>query len=127
MKEPSASKIANQVSQVTNDFDSLTEKLSVRAQRVLANLNVKNSDGLLSLTRDDLICAWSCGKKTAAEIESLQIRLRSQYEQEDCQTPRTSIELGDQKVRYLGLKRLSLKRKFQEIIKFAWPEPNLKF
>jgi hypothetical protein len=31
---------------------------------------------------------------------------------------------GGQKVRYRGLKRLSLKRKFQEINKFAWPDPN---
>ncbi len=27
-------------------------------------------------------------------------------------------------MRYRGLKRLSLKRKFQEINKFAWPDPN---
>ena len=28
-------------------------------------------------------------------------------------------------MRYRGLKRLSLKRKFKEINKFAWPDPNL--
>ena len=35
---------------------------------------------LLSLTREDLVRAWSCGKKTIAEIEHLQARLRETSE-----------------------------------------------
>lgn len=67
---------------VTAVFESITEDLSIRAEHVLANLGVKNAAALLQLTRDDLIQTWSCGKKTIAEIEAIQSKLRTHNEQE---------------------------------------------
>ena len=47
---------------------------------MLENLGVHDVSALLSLTREDLVRAWSCGKKTIAEIEHLQARLRETSE-----------------------------------------------
>lgn len=76
MSESSTHRADRDIDPTTHDFDSLTEKISVRAKRVLADLEVKDLDALLRLTRDDFMQAWSCGKKTIAEIEKLQLKLR---------------------------------------------------
>ena len=67
---------------VTADFESISIDLSIRAKHVLANLGANDVPALLRLTHDDLIQAWSCGKKTIAEIEALQSLLRPQNERE---------------------------------------------
>jgi hypothetical protein len=61
-------------------FRAIAQELSVRANHVLENLGVHDVAALLSLTREDLVRAWSCGKKTIAEIEDLQARLREASE-----------------------------------------------
>jgi hypothetical protein len=50
-------KIVQKIRQTTEDFDSITENVSVRAKRVLVTLDVKDTDALLRLTRHDLIQA----------------------------------------------------------------------
>lgn len=62
------------------EFRAIAQELSIRANHVLENLGVHDVSALLSLTREDLVRAWSCGKKTIAEIEHLQARLRETSE-----------------------------------------------
>ena len=62
------------------DFEAIAQELAIRANHVLKNLGVHDVSALLSLTREDLVRAWSCGKKTIAEIEHLQARLRETSE-----------------------------------------------
>ena len=64
-------------------FDAVTATLSVHAQRILSELGVTDADALLRLTHDELVGAWSCGKKTVAEIEHLQTRLSTEQESPD--------------------------------------------
>ncbi len=95
MQESSACRANRAIGPATHDFDSLTKKISVRAKRVLADLDVKDLDALLNLTRDDLMQAWSCGKKTIAEIESLQLKLRPQCKHEVSQAPRAALDFDN--------------------------------
>ncbi|MFH1884209.1 MAG: hypothetical protein ABIL62_16045 [Planctomycetota bacterium] len=88
-------KAVQKIGQETVDFESITENVSVRAKRVLVNLGVEDTDALLRITRDDLIQAWSCGKKTIAEIEALQTKLRSQNEQEAIHSRRDALDLDN--------------------------------
>ncbi len=76
-------------------FESITEDLSVRAKRILANLGVKDGTSLLRLTRDDLLHAWSCGKKTIAEIEALQSKLRPKNDQEAIHVSSDGLHFDD--------------------------------
>ena len=62
------------------DFRAIAQELSIRANHVLENLGVHDVSVLLSLTREDLVRAWSCGKKTIAEIEHVQVRVRETSE-----------------------------------------------
>lgn len=62
------------------DFGAIAQELAIRANHVLKNLGVHDVSALLSLTREDLVRARSCGKKTIAEIEHLQARLRETSE-----------------------------------------------
>jgi len=93
--ESPTSKTVHKIGQTTADFESITEDVSVRAKRVLVNLGVKDTDVLLRITRDDLIRLWSCGKKTIAEIEALQTKLRSQNEQDATQVPRDALDFDN--------------------------------
>ncbi|MBL0381418.1 MAG: hypothetical protein JKP90_17645 [Desulfofustis sp. PB-SRB1] len=61
------------------DPDHLFDGLSVRARNVLTALGVEDCDSLLHLTHDQLAGAWSCGKKTSAEIEAFQATLRGPH------------------------------------------------
>jgi hypothetical protein len=77
------------------DFESLIENLSVRAKRVLMEVGVKETDALIRLTRDDLIRAWSCGKKTIAEIEALQSKLQPHNDERVTQAKRDTLDFDN--------------------------------
>lgn len=76
-------------------LESITENLSIRAKRVLVNLGVKDEVSLLRITRDDLKMVWSCGKKTIAEIEVLQSKLRPKNEQEIIKAQRNTLDFAN--------------------------------
>jgi DNA-directed RNA polymerase alpha subunit len=95
MSESSMHRDSKEIVPPNQNFDSLTEKLSVRAKRVLADLNIKDLDALLNLTRDNLIQAWSCGKKTIAEIEDLQSKFTPQCEHDVPQESRIELDLDN--------------------------------
>ena len=63
-KERSLGQAADQLR--VPDFRAIAQELSIRANHVLENLGVHDVSVLLSLTREDLVRAWSCGKKTIA-------------------------------------------------------------
>jgi 5'-3' exonuclease len=58
--------------QMNDDFEKSIENLSPRAQRVIADLGVKDADSLVGISQDNLERVRGCGKKTITEIETLQ-------------------------------------------------------
>jgi len=59
--------------------NSVFNNLSIRAQKVLKFLGVKDVPDLLKVERNDLIKIEGCGKKTISEISALQFRLKQQF------------------------------------------------
>ena len=74
--------------------------ISVRARNVLQCLDADNPGELLKLSHDELMHARNCGKKTAAEIEKLQCKLRETYtaETQDVLALPTWVEDAPQEV-----------------------------
>jgi hypothetical protein len=81
--------------QETEEFESITEGLTVRAKHVLTKLGVKDTAALQQLTSNDLMRAWSCGKKTLAEIEALQSKLWPPKEEEVSQSSTAIFQFDD--------------------------------
>ncbi|MDY6952422.1 MAG: hypothetical protein SWE60_12990 [Thermodesulfobacteriota bacterium] len=61
----------------------------------MASLGVKDTASLLRLTRNELERAWSCGKKTIAEIEALQSGLKPEAPQESVAEPTSDLAFDD--------------------------------
>jgi len=67
-------------------FNEAFDRLPTRAQNVLKRLGVRDADGLLRVTRKDLIHVWDYTKKINNEILNLQIRLRLLRDQQSVES-----------------------------------------